>query len=76
MSRPTLGKPQKQLIAIIECEGGEVLAIRNDGRHITVDFTFDKHHVFTQFLPHGRISGGRWEMNFRSAVRKQKASLK
>ena len=76
MSRPTLGKPQKQLIAIIECEGGRVLAKRNKGVHIEVDFVFDDHHVFTQYLPHGKISGGRWEQNFRATVRKQKASLK
>ena len=74
MSRPRLGKPQKQLVAIIETEGGKVMAVRNDGIHIKVDFTFDKHHVFTQYLPHGKTSGGRWEKNFRAAVRRQKAS--
>lgn len=76
MSRPTLGKPQKQLVAIIETEGGKMLAYRNKGKHIECDFTFDQHHVFTQYLPHGKISGGRWEQNFRATVRKQKASLK
>lgn len=75
MSRPKLGKPQKALKAIIECEGGTIVATRNKGAHIEVDFTFDQHHVFTQYLPHGKISGGRWELNFRAAVRKQKASL-
>ena len=74
MSRPRLGKPQKQLVAIIETEGGTVVATRNKGVHIEVDFTFDRHQVFTQYLPHGKISGGRWEKNFRAAVRKQKAS--
>lgn len=74
MSRPKLGKPQKQLVAIIETEGGKILTTRNKGIHIEIDFTFDSHHVFTQYLPHGKISGGRWEKNFRAAVRKQKAS--
>ncbi len=74
MSRPKLGKPQKQLVAIIETEGGNILTTRNKGIHIETDFTFDGHHVFTQYLPHGKISGGRWEKNFRAAVRKQKAS--
>ena len=74
MSRPKLGKPQKQLVANIETEGGKVLSVNNKGIHITIDYSFDSHQVHTQYLPHGKISGGRWEKNFRAAVRKQKAS--
>lgn len=75
MSRPTLGKPQKQLIAIIEAEGGEILTCRKGANHIALDFTFDNHHIFTQQIPYGSNLSNRWANNFRSEVRKCKRKL-
>ena len=67
-----LTKLQKVLTAIIETEGGRVLAVRNGTNHKLVDFTFDGHYTHTQTLPNGNSVERRWEMNFRSAVRKTK----
>ena len=75
MSRPRLGKPQKQLVAIIEAEGGTVLASRKGANHIALDFTFDKNHVLTQHIPYGTSMSPRWASNFRSEVRKCKRKL-
>ena len=76
MSHIKIGKPVKALIAIIESEGGTVLAKRNGPNHVLVDYTFDHHQVFTQHLPRsGSLLGDpRWAKNFRAAIRKTKPS--
>lgn len=65
-------KVQKTLTAIIETEGGTVLGVREGANHQRIDYTFDHHQVHTQTLPRGTSVEHRWEMNFRSAVRKSK----
>ena len=67
-----LTKLQKVLTAIIETEGGRVLAVRNGTNHLACDYTFDNIHTFTQHAPRGGSVEHRWEKNFRAAVRRTK----
>lgn len=72
MPKLKLTKPQKVLAAIIESEGGRLLAFhRSNKAGLKVDFTFGaSHHVFTQTLPPADNHDRRWLLNFRSNVRK------
>lgn len=72
MARPRLSKPQKELAAIIETEGGTIIDIRKGGNHLAVDYTFDHRHFFTQHIPHSTSLSPRWSKNFRAAVRQSK----
>jgi hypothetical protein len=76
MGRLKIGKPVKELIAIIEAEGATIMGTRHGPNHIHVDYTFDHHLVHTQHLPRSGSHTGdaRWSRNFRAAVRKTKPS--
>lgn len=65
-----LTKPQKTLVAVIESEGGQILASQPYKAGVKVDYTFDTTHVFSQYLPAGADLNRRWLQNFRSEVRK------
>lgn len=66
-------KVVRQLLAIIEGEGATILDTEQRKNHMSVSYTFDGHHSFTQTLPrHGSMSDVRWEKNFRAAIRRNK----
>ena len=75
MPRPKINKAQKQLLQIIEDEGGTVLSVYRATNHLRVDFTFDQRHVFTQTLPNSDHPDRRWQLNFRAQVRKTHRQL-
>lgn len=70
-----LTKPQKELAAIIETEGGTIVDVRKGGPHLKVDYTFDHKHFFTQHIPYSSTLDRRWFCNFRRDVRKSKRSI-
>lgn len=72
MSSSVTTKASRELIRIIEGEGGRILSKAQQARHMRVDFTFDGHNIFSQTLPRHQSVGGRWEKNFRAVIRRLK----
>lgn len=65
-------KACRTLIALIEGEGATILDTTNNKNHMRVVYTFNGHDTFTQTLPRHQFTGGRWEKNFRAAIRRTK----
>lgn len=72
MQQPKLTKPQKELVAIIENEGGKVVDYKKGGNHLKVDYTFDDRHFFTQYIPFSSSLDRHWATTFRATVRRAK----
>lgn len=72
MSKLTITKDSKILLGVIEAEGGRVLDVRVKKKHLHVDYTFDGQHIYHQSLPNHGFTGGKWVLNFRTAIRRAK----
>ena len=72
MSQLKLTKPQRELVDLIEKEGGKIVDYKKGGNHLKVDFTFDDRHFFTQYIPFSSSLDRHWATTFRATVRRMK----
>lgn len=71
-----LNSTAKRMIEIITEEGAFIKDIRNQSKHLRVDYTFDGVHVFTQSVSYGSVPLSRTnERNFRAQIRRKKTAL-